>query len=712
MIRSISIVIASAAALLSLLAARACAEERGFLTVPPVWAPSAGVSERPSITARAFCELSADLRATLPAQAIACGASVRSGLARPGDLAKAMAASVRGLKALDEYCAAEPAKSACAALFVRSGPFELAGREKIAAIADDTEDRDLDGAQRATPDDKVGTSANLSAEGRFVEGLTNFVLDRAKLEAITYFEERFHSTLCQGDPATPRVSYFLSVCNVLSNAQRAGFSLAAASRELRAAARRDLRALPDGALHQQYFDTGQPIFPTMRIWLGLASRLRDHTLAPANVFAALSSVNPAVCGADQRWMRAHDGVQPDAAEAAEECNRALRTFAIAGAVLDIGVRLGAGDPKTEELVDAAWLAFRVGSESWDEYTESFSVQFVTAVTAIDQLNPPQGNPTAKPLLQRFRDTANDVEKLAEEARKLQGLERNQKMRLLATRLLELADNMLNLADAAALALAGCTDDICGLDGEQLRQQVALGTRAARLNARLTREVLEDRWTVVAVEISRLFLTADRRGKALALAGQYAPVIAEVAGAKSTVEVQKVLSDAAAPAGTHREKFRGNTRSISALVGLGAGREWYDTSEGSSSGKFYGLFAPVGIHVTTPIPDDGDNGYKYFFGGAIGAFVSILDLGPYAAYRSGAEGVEKQASVGLKQVLSPGIYFTRNVSVKGWGWFERSPWVVGFGVARTTALYENNQGRDVSSTRLQAFLAIDVTLFPF
>jgi hypothetical protein len=125
------------------------------------------------------------------------------------------------------------------------------------------------------------------------------------------------------------------------------------------------------------------------------------------------------------------------------------------------------------------------------------------------------------------------------------------------------------------------------------------------------------------------------------------------------------------------------------------------------GTAYGLFAPLGIHVTTPAARGANGG--------LGVFVSVLDLGPYASYRRNESSVDAQPNIGLKQLFSPGVYGTWNISLgnRNADWLYQSPFVLGAGWSRTPSLLQSSTtGETVDSTRWQLFLAIDLTLFPF
>jgi len=703
----------------------------GFITVPPIWKPADALVAPPWIGAKRTCELLAQngagpgSGAAGQSQAIAnlklaglglekldCEAlavtlksadlTQRAAVDRLKELVTTAAASITRLRT---HCGGLPGETACTALAV-SPPSVFDGDERIAGLSDDEEDRDLDGATRADAGEERGAADASSAEARFVEGLTNFVLDRAKLEAIAYFEERFHASLCEPDPEAERVSYFPAVCDVLANARAAGFSLASASREMRAAARRDLRALPDNALYQQYVrklpdDLGareaaerkQALYAVSRVWLALAARLRANTLSPREVFGAIASVNPDVCErADARVVA--------------DCRNRFRALALVGALLDLGMRVAdeAGIDKAT-LVDAL---LRYGAGHMADGAADGAQQAAYAGKLIDALAALQG---IRAQVRTLADRAKEMEKAMSEARDAAGAEREAQLRRTAVLLTRFADSVVDITETSALALRGCTAKACGLGGDDVRRAIVESTQTIRSYSRLARDVMENRWTVVAVEISQLYLR-EGAGRGATFAGQYSPVIAELGGAQSSAEVQKILTEAAAPAGSYREKFRGNTRSITAFVGFGAGREYYSTADSSGSWPAHGLFAPLGIHVTTPVKR------TRIFGGAVGVYLSILDLGPYAYYRESSSDVEKQPNVGLKQLVSPGAYLTYNIS---WGskpgttlydWFNKSPWVIGIGVARTPSLLRTTADASVNSTRVQVFVAIDVTLFPF
>jgi len=690
----------------------------GFLRVPPIWQPAAASAAPAWIGARRTCEYLA-LNGAAPGSAQETRKQVLANLGLGGlgleqldckalaetlssadltqraavDALKELVSTTATLMAkLRAHCGVHAESAACTALAV-AARLAAGGDERIAGLSDDEEDRDLDGTRLAGTAE-AGAGADVrSAEARFVEGLTNFVLDRAKLEAIAYFEERFHASLCEPDPEAARVSYFPAVCDVLANARAAGFSLASASREMRAAARRDLRALPDNALYQQYVRTNSSLFAMSRVWLGLAVRLRANTLPAREVFGALASVSPGAC----------DGPKDDKAVA--DCNRRLRALALVGTLLELGMRVAdEGGIEKATLADALLLRHEAQQSAGDVATQApeYAKKLIEALSALQGI---------RASVKALAGQASEVEEKIRQARAASGAERKAQLRQVALVLSRFADGVIDVTEASAVALRGCSAGDCGLDGDKLRAMVVESTGVIRSYSRLARDVLEDRWTVVAVEISQLYLR-KASGQGATLVGQYSPVIAELSGAQSSAEVQKILTEAAAPAGSYREKFRGNTRSITAFVGFGYGREYYSTADANGSWPAHGLFAPVGIHVTTPVKQ------KRLFGGAVGVYLSVLDLGPYASYRESSSDIEKQPNVGLRQLVSPGAYLTYNVS---WGsvpgttlydWFNKSPWVVGIGVARTPSLLRTTTDESVTSTRWQVFVAVDVTLFPF
>ncbi|MGB5079969.1 MAG: hypothetical protein WBO23_04410 [Burkholderiales bacterium] len=682
----------------------ASGDQQGFLSVPPVWTTTYEQLAVNWISAKRACAvLDVDRKNSLGLQAGDCryleGAlSPQEDLADPAGFAALTGVARRAVamvRRLGLACEAQPT-SECVRLALAASPIGSPRTDQISGIAVEDEERDLD-SQRGAVDEQGRSVESASAEARFVEGLTNFVLDRAKLEAIAHFEERFHSTLCEPGAEGNRVSYFQGVCDVLASARTAGFSLATASRELRAAARRDLRALPDRALYQRYVDTGDESQAVLRVWLGLAAGLRDDSIPPGEAFGALATVNAALCDRQPSWRRA---------EAAESCKAVLASLALVGSLVHVAVRVarepsGAAATRSD-LVDALTLMYQLRASALKgEFTPhmgEFAQRYLEALSALQGISD---------RIEKFKIQAGKARAAIAEARKSEGPRRTAQLRKVGFELSDLADKLVELAEISTLALRACTKEDCGLSGEQLRSRVLRSTNQVHRNARLARNLLNDRWTVVAVEISQAYLrNGSGNRRPAALAEQYAPVISELAGAQSSVEVQKILNDAAAPAGSYREKFRGNARSLTAFAGVTVGTEKGGSGSGGA-GTTYGLFAPLGIHVTTPAA----KGAR----GALGVFVSILDLGPYASYRSNESGVDKQPNIGLKQLLSPGAYGTWNISCdrKICDWLHQSPFVVGLGWSRTPSLLESSTtGETVDSTRWQLFFAIDVTLFPF
>lgn len=194
--------------------------------------------------------------------------------------------------------------------------------------------------------------------------------------------------------------------------------------------------------------------------------------------------------------------------------------------------------------------------------------------------------------------------------------------------------------------------------------------------------------------------------------KYGPFIGQIATARNPEEVQKALEAAAVPVGGFRMK-RGNGKAnitLNGYLGLQGGYEWLGAAELPSAGSpRLGLFGPIGI--------EGSIGFGQDCKQSIGLFVSVLDVGALADFRlnaaapSSAEGepqvtVDQVPTFGFAQVFSPGAYLV--YGVPNW------PLVLGAGVSLTPQLrrvnfVESDISRDVSSLRVGAFAAIDVTL---
>ncbi len=177
-----------------------------------------------------------------------------------------------------------------------------------------------------------------------------------------------------------------------------------------------------------------------------------------------------------------------------------------------------------------------------------------------------------------------------------------------------------------------------------------------------------------------------------------PVMVEITNAKTSQDVANVLEAAAAPVASYRQKGKRSMTSLTALFGAGLfAKEHYDLNgQREQRSLDVQAFAPVGVHVSYPIP--GKTDWFTYFGG----FVSLIDLGPLVSTRD-ASGVESKANAGFKQIFSPGIYLTLHL---------KGPFNIGYGVAKTPDLLKSTTGQDITEWRQQAFIAMDLTLLPF
>jgi hypothetical protein len=183
-------------------------------------------------------------------------------------------------------------------------------------------------------------------------------------------------------------------------------------------------------------------------------------------------------------------------------------------------------------------------------------------------------------------------------------------------------------------------------------------------------------------------------------GKYMPFIAEVAAAKSADDVKRAIETAAAPVGGGKAK-RGTshrTVAVTAFAGGTVGKEWaYKVGEMSSKATQAGLFVPIGVDVSWGV-------CKHL---SLGGFVSVLDLGAITNFRFDDDAmVEDEPEIGFKQVVSPGAYFVLGID----------RFAIGAGMSLAPELRKVSDGTTVTGTasalRFGVFAAIDVTLFPF
>jgi hypothetical protein len=192
--------------------------------------------------------------------------------------------------------------------------------------------------------------------------------------------------------------------------------------------------------------------------------------------------------------------------------------------------------------------------------------------------------------------------------------------------------------------------------------------------------------------------------------RYISLAADLGAARDAAGVRTALDSAAAPLGSWREKHRHGTITVTSFVGLAGGyeRPVQGARSDLKAGLAAGGFAPVGIDFAHP----------YCGGWTAGLFISALDLGqlltspidPKTGDAGDAEA--KTAEAGgefeIVQILSPGAYIHTSIG--------NSPVTLGAGVSlapRLRTYVVNGTGEELkySMLRVNAFLAVDLNLLP-
>lgn len=190
--------------------------------------------------------------------------------------------------------------------------------------------------------------------------------------------------------------------------------------------------------------------------------------------------------------------------------------------------------------------------------------------------------------------------------------------------------------------------------------------------------------------------------------RYGPFVAEVASAQTAEAFSAALDAAVAPMGSYRRKrANGFSLGVNAYLGFQGGRERLrdlPKEIGDTTAGHFGLAMPIGIEAVLGLGKT-----------SVGVFVSALDLGNLANFRTEEENpngeaeVSTEPEISLSSVVSPGIYAVFGLS-------NRLPITLGVGASWPLGVrsVRDDEGADAeaSALRFGIFAGVDVPLFRF
>lgn len=184
-----------------------------------------------------------------------------------------------------------------------------------------------------------------------------------------------------------------------------------------------------------------------------------------------------------------------------------------------------------------------------------------------------------------------------------------------------------------------------------------------------------------------------------LKADYLVPAARLAQSKSSEEFSATLKSIASPAGAWRLKKAQTTWSVVSFVGFQAGSERLEGRTTRSTGTYYGAYIPLGIAWSQPF-----GSHKGYWG----VDLSALDLGVLASNHPNRNAADAGTKTSISTVLSPGISIYTNP-----GWFGPVTFGVGY-VYRTPGLRTvtgaDGQQTKLDSSRIMLTVGVDVTVF--
>lgn len=274
-------------------------------------------------------------------------------------------------------------------------------------------------------------------------------------------------------------------------------------------------------------------------------------------------------------------------------------------------------------------------------------------------------------------------------------DRQEKVLRQVARLADTAVTLVKAASALSDTLNGhSTELIAALQGmRELTTALADGDLARILTtvtSELTTRLDKTKWLPTAV-VRTLSFAVD------------------LATARTPEEAKAVIESVAAPVGAWQAKRRDNMFSVTGFVGASYGSDRLDLDGETLELRSMAPVAMLGLDVNFrgwPSPDF-----------RLGLFLSAIDVGTLMSYSFDSDGksvdgmtadVQETPPLGLAQVFSPGLFLRAGIL--------DTPLTIGVGASLVPnareVTFDDGEPDDVNIVRFSAFLAMDVTLFPF
>ncbi|HEY7724494.1 MAG TPA: hypothetical protein VH880_04120 [Anaeromyxobacteraceae bacterium] len=557
----------------------------------------------------------------------------------------ARAARLRKCPAL-ATAAARAAEKAC--LKQELAPGDPAARAALAAALACRTDE----AVRAPdlPSRGAGLLGPASLESAIVAGLADFIVDRARTEAVEFALDQISEVLCARKEAR---QLFPSLCALATAAEQVRTSLVP-GRMLRDAVVADLRALSRNLA---------------------AVAEADPRLAARNELVCGLRLSDAVVGGLERREPPLSLVLGAAERLASECPcpvllgwqaecRKESAGTAAGQALTAASRLAiarAGDRKPGLSLDPA-----------DVLAEVLAVL--------------DGYQAAEEVREKAREAARILVgpavrvRLAVDGYQSAGPDQR---RAAARELLAASVDFLGAAIDAGLAMGKE-----GPDADRARQRVASVVAMAR-------HLLAGDYSAGITDlVGSGFFDAGQEPYGSLL--RMSSLVVEVSAARTSADVARALETAASPAGTWRLRRKKTVWGLSARLGLAVAAERVQGSPPVPDGTVLGFHAPVGIDASLPVGRTS----------AFGAMLQVLDLGTVVGARvagsPGAAGARDRPEVGIAQVFAPGAALFLGIG--------RTPFVLSAGGAWSPSLRPVATGEARNVWRVGASLSVDVPIF--